>query len=200
MKFIKKIMIGIIGIVLAVLYAYNTWSVSIYDTNIDSSTYEYVGEIKGNDKVEQSFVCPNNGLKAIKIMLNNSNIENDAEYKWSLKESNKEIRSGEFKANEIDNNSQVMEFEFDLLEDSEGKEYQFEIEAKENDPEQGIIVKKTKADSDQENGFIINGEQEEQVLVLTQEIQYLNIETAIVFLGLYLYLIIFMTFLMKLFK
>lgn len=199
MKFIKKIMIGIIGIVLAVLYAYNTWSVSIYDTNIDSSTYENVGEIKGNDKVEQSFVCPNNGLKAIKIMLNNSDIENDAEYKWSLKESNKEIRSGEFKANEIDN-SQVMEFEFDLLEDSKGKEYQFEIEAKENDPEQGIIVKKTKADSDQENGFIINGEQEEQVLVLTQEIQYLNIETAIVFLGLYLYLIIFMTFLMKLFK
>lgn len=199
MKFMKKIMIGIIGIVLAVLYSYNTWSVSIYDTNIDSSTYENVGEIKGNDKVEQSFVCPNNGLKAIKIMLNNSDIENDAEYKWSLKESDKEIRSGEFKANDIDN-SQAMEFEFDVLDDSKGKEYQFEIEVKENDSEKGIIVKKTKADLAQEKGFLLNGEQEDQVLVLTQEIQYLNIETAIVFMGLYLYLIIFMTFLMKLFK
>lgn len=199
MKFIKKIIIGIIGIVLAVLYSYNTWSVSIYDTNIDSSTYENVGEIKENDRVEQSFVCPNNGLKAVKIMLNNSDIENDTEYKWCLKEDDKELRSGEFKANDIDN-SQAIEFEFDVLEDSKGKEYQFEIEAKESDSEQGIIVKKTKADSDQENGFIFNGEQEEQVLVLTQEIQYLNIETAIVFVGLYLYLIIFMTFLMKLFK
>lgn len=199
MKFMKKIMIGIIGIVLAVLYSYNTWSVSIYDTNIDSSTYENVGEIKENDKIEQSFVCSNNGLKAVKILLNNSDIENDTEYKWSLKESDKEIRSGEFKANEIDN-SQAMEFEFDVLEDSKGKEYQFEIEGKEKDSELGIIVKKTKADSDQENGFVFNGEQDDQVLVLTQEIQYLNIETAIVFMGLYLYLILFMTFLMKLFK
>lgn len=199
MKFMKKIMIGIIGIVLAVLYSYNTWSASIYDTNIDSATYESVDEIKENNKVEQSFVCPNNGLKAIKIVLNNSNVENDTEYKWILKEADKEIRSGEFKANEIDN-SQAMEFEFEVLEDSKGKEYQFEIEGKEKDSEQGIIVKKTKPDADQESGLAFNGEQEDQVLVLTQEIQYLNIETAIVFMGLYLYLIIFMTFLMKLFK
>lgn len=199
MKFMKKIMIGIIGIVLAVLYSYNTWSASIYDTNIDSATYENVAEIKENNKVEQSFVCPNNGLKAIKIVLNNSNVENDTEYKWILKEADKEIRSGEFKANEIDN-SQAMEFEFEVLEDSKGKEYQFEIEGKEKDSEQGIIVKKTKPDADQESGLVFNGEQEDQVLVLTQEIQYLNIETAIVFMGLYLYLIIFMTFLMKLFK
>lgn len=199
MKFMKKIMIGIIGIVLAVLYSYNTWSASIYDTNIDSATYENVAEIKENNKVEQSFVCPNNGLKAIKIVLNNSNVENDTEYKWILKEADKEIRSGEFKANEIDN-SQAMEFEFEVLEESKGKEYQFEIEGKEKDSEQGIIVKKTKPDEDQESGLVFNGEQEDQVLVLTQEIQYLNIETAIVFMGLYLYLIIFMTFLMKLFK
>lgn len=201
MKLLKKILIGVIGIVLAVLYSYNTWSVPIYDNNIDSATYGNVGELLSGSKVEQSFKCSNNGLESIELVMSNLGFESDMEYYWGLqeKESNMIVREGTFKCNEIDN-SQAMLFEFEPLNDSKNKEYVFTVEAKEKDDQHGATVMMTSASKEQKDGFILNGKQEDMVLVLTQNIQYLNIETGIVFLGMYLYLIIFMTFLMKLFK
>ena len=201
MKWLKKIGIVLIGVLLACIYSYRTWPIAIYDTNVDSSTYENVGELKDGARVEQSFFCEHNGLKAIKITASNLGFVCDAAYHWELQEvdSGRVVAEGTLKGTEIDN-SQKTEFSFDTQRNSKDKEYLFVIETEKGDVEHGITVMKTKANKSQKDPIVLNGTQEDSVMVLTQEILYLNVETGIVFIGIYLYLVFFMIFLLKLFK
>lgn len=192
MKWIKRIGIVLIGILLASVYSYRTWSIPIYDTNIDATTYENVGELKGNTKVEQSFVCEHKGLRAIKIVVSNLGFSSDMEYHWQLREvdSGNIVGEGKLKSRDVNNSEKVM-FSFNIQKDSENKKYSFVLEAGEGDIEHGITVMKTKPVKGQKDGIVINGVPEEQSMVLNQEIHYLNIETGIVFVGIYLYLMFF---------
>lgn len=201
MKGLKKILIIAIGIVLAGLYSYRTWPVSIYDTSIDSTKYENVDELLTGDKVEQTFVCTQDGLKAIEITTSNLGFENDVEYHWNLYENTTHtiIGEGSLRGEEIDNSLKSV-FEFPKCEESKDKEYTFTIETADCNSEHGITVMKTKRDKEQKEGLRLNGKQEDNVLVLTQKINYFNVETGIVFLGLYLYLVVFLAFLTRLFR
>lgn len=201
MKCIKKTVVVFIGIILAVVYSYRTWPTAIYDTNVDATAYENVGELKDGAIVEQSFHCMHNGLKSIKITVSNLGYICDTEYHWILKEvdSGKVVGEGYFNGTEVDN-SKKPEFTFEKQKDSKDKEYLFAIEADKSDVEHGITVMKTLADKNQEETIVLNDVQEEKVMVLTQEIHYMNIETGIAFVGIYLYLVLFMQFLLKLFK
>lgn len=201
MKWLKKIGIVLIGVLLALVYAYRTWPIAIYDTNVDSSTYENVGELKDGARVEQSFFCKYNGLNAIEITVSNLGFASDTKYHWEVQEINSGeiVSQGTIKGEEIDN-SQKTVFNFGTQKSSENKEYLFVIEAEEGDTEHGITVMKTKADKNQKENLVLNGTQQESVMVLTQQIHYMNIETGIVFVGIYLYLVFFMSFLLKLFK
>ena len=201
MKMIKKMIIVIAGIVLAGIYSFNTWSASIYDTNIDSSTYANVGELVGDATVEQRFLCEQNGLESVEVVMSNPGNESDAVYHWSVREvqTDKVIGEGYFNVDEVVNAGKKL-FSFEKQQESKSKEYIFAIDIVDSSSEHGISVMKTAAGRGQEEGLSLNGEQEEEVLVLTQNIKYLNIETAIVFFGLYMYIVLFMTFLTKLFK
>lgn len=201
MKWLKKIGIILIGILLACIYSYRTWPVSIYDTNVDSSTYENVGELKDGARVEQSFFCEHNGLNAIEITASNLGFPSDTKYHWEVTDmdSREVVGQGVFASEDIDN-SQKTAFSFGTQKNSKNKEYLFVIEAEEGDTEYGITVMKTKADKNQGENLVLNGTQQEAVIVLTQQIHYMNMETGIVFVGIYLYLVFFMSFLLKLFK
>ena len=201
MKWLKKILVVLIGIILAVIYSYRTWPIAIYDTNVDATAYENVGELKNGAKVEQSFYCMHNGLNSIKITASNLGYSCDIEYSWILTEveSGQVVAEGCFKGTEVDN-SKKAEFNFEKQQNSKGKEYIFTIEADNNQTEHGITVMKTKANENQQETIVLNSVQQEAVMVLTQEIQYMNIETGVAFVGIYLYLVFFMRFLLKLFK
>lgn len=201
MNWLKKIVVVLIGIILAVIYSYRTWPIAIYDTNIDATAYENVGELKDGARVEQSFYCMHHGLKSIKITVSNLGYSCNTEYHWTLQEvdSGKVVGEGYFKGTEVDN-SKKSEFSFETQKNSKGKEYLFAIEVDKGEAEHGITVMKTKADKKQTETIVLNGVQQESVMVLTQEIQYMNIETGVVFVGIYLYLVLFMQFLLKLFK
>lgn len=201
MKRIKIIGIVLIGILLAGVYSYRTWSIPIYDTNIDAATYENVGELKESTKVEQSFLCEHNGLRAVKIAISNLEFSSDVEYHWQLREvdSRNIVAEGRLKSKDINNSEKTM-FSFDIQKDSKNREYSFVLEAGGRDIEHGITVMKTKPAKGQKENIVVNGVPEERSMVLNQEIRYLNIETGIVFAGIYLYLIFFMRFLLKIFK
>lgn len=201
MKMLKKIVVVLIGIILAVIYSYQTWSTAIYDTNVDATAYENVGELKDGARIEQSFYCKHNGLKSVEITASNLGYVCETEYQWMLQEvdSGKVVGEGSFKGTEIDNSKKSV-FDFETQRNSRGKEYLFVIEAEKGNAEHGITVMKTLADKKQEGTIVLNDVQEETVMVLTQEIHYMNIETGIAFVGIYLYLVFFMQFLLKLFK
>ena len=201
MKWLKRIAIVLIGVLLAGIYSYRTWSTAIYDTNVDASVYENIGELKDGAKVEQKFICKHNGLESIEITASNLGYTCDTEYYWELQEveSGNIVSKGTFIGTEIDNSENTV-FDFERQEGSKNKEYVFMIEAKNSDAEHGITVMKTRTDEEHQDAVILNGTQEESVMVLTQKIHYLNVETGIVFMGIYLYLVFFMSFLLKLFK
>lgn len=201
MKWLKRIGVILLGIVLAGIYSYRTWPVAIYDTNIDSAAYENVGELKEGASTQQRFVCKHNGLEEIQVSLSNLGVLSDAKYHWSLQESKtgEIVGEGSFASKDIDN-SKKTEFHFETQENSKKKEYLFVIEAEEKENEQGITVMKTKATRNQKENVVLDGTEQDGVMVLSQQIYYLNIETGIVFVGIYLYFVLFMRFLLRLFK
>ncbi len=201
MKWLKRVGIAAAGLLLAVLYAYRTWPVCIYDANVDAAAYENVGELTQGAVVEQSFQCPQDGLKAVELTVSNLGYEVDASYRWTLREmeSGSVVGQGTFLGTEIDNSKKAV-FSFEEQEDSRGKEYVFTVETMECQSGHGITVMKTAAGNGGGGALEISGVQDRSVLVLTQDIRYLNIETGIVFFALYLYLILFMMFLTRLFK
>lgn len=201
MKWLKKIGVVLIGIMLAGIYSYRTWPAAIYDTNVDAAAYENVGELKDGASVEQSFLCKHNGLNAIEITASNLGISSDVKYYWEIQEihSGEIVGEGILTSKDIDN-SQKTVFHLDKQRDSKNKEYLFIIEAEAGETEHGITVMKTKADKNQNENLVLNGTQQEGVMVLSQQVHYLNIETGIVFIGVYLYFVLFMRFLLRLFK
>lgn len=201
MKWIKRIGVIVLGIALAVLYCYGTWEYPIYDENVDSSTYANVGELLEGAVVEQTFVCEHDGLQEIDLTVSNLGYEPEAEYYWSLTETDTDelVAEGTFLAEDI-SNSEDSVFEFDRIADSGGKEYTFVIETESISSEHGITLMMTEASSDYTGELTVDGDEMDSVLVLSAHTRYLNVETGIVFLGIYIYLVAFMTFLTRLFK
>ena len=201
MKWLKKIGVILIGVILAGIYSYRTWPAAIYDTNVDSAAYENVGELKDGASVEQSFLCEHNGLNAIEITASNLGFSSDVEYHWKVQETHSEeiVGEGILTIKDIDN-SQKTVFHLEKQKNSKNKEYLFVIEAEAGETEHGITVMKTKADKNQDENLVLNGTRQEGVMVLSQQVHYLNIETGIVFIGVYLYFVLFMRFLLRLFK
>ena len=103
MKKWKYVIVAIVGILFAVIYSFRTWPAEIYDNNIDSTLYTNVGELTEGSKVSQQFTCTQNGLNSLELTMSNLGQECEAEYAWTLTEteSEKVVAKGEFTAGEV---------------------------------------------------------------------------------------------------
>ena len=191
MKKWKYVIVAIVGILFAVIYSFRTWPAEIYDNNIDSTLYTNVGELTEGSKVSQQFTCTQNGLNSLELTMSNLGQECEAEYAWTLTEteSEKVVAKGEFTAGEVDN-SKNMVLKLSELEESKGKQYVLTIET----------VMTTDRSLNEDGKLSINGKELSQVLVMKEQMKYFNTETFIVLLGLIAYLVFLITFLNRLFK
>ena len=185
MKKWKYVIVAIVGILFAVIYSFRTWPAEIYDNNIDSTLYTNVGELTEGSKVSQQFTCTQNGLNSLELTMSNLGQECEAEYAWTLTEteSEKVVAKGEFTAGEVDN-SKNMVLKLSELEESKGKQ----------------SVMTTDRSLNEDGKLSINGKESSQVLVMKEQMKYFNTETFIVLLGLIAYLVFLITFLNRLFK
>lgn len=90
MKKWKYVIVAIVGILFAVIYSFRTWPAEIYDNNIDSTLYTNVGELTEGSKVSQQFTCTQNGLNSLELTMSNLGQECEAEYAWTLTETESE--------------------------------------------------------------------------------------------------------------
>lgn len=141
MKKWKYVIVAIVGILFAVIYSFRTWPAEIYDNNIDSTLYTNVGELTEGSKVSQQFTCTQNGLNSLELTMSNLGQECEAEYAWTLTEteSEKVVAKGEFTAGEVDN-SKNMVLKLSELEESKGKQYVLTIETESIKSEHGVTV------------------------------------------------------------
>ena len=181
MKKWKYVIVAIVGILFAVIYSFRTWPAEIYDNNIDSTLYTNVGELTEGSKVSQQFTCTQNGLNSLELTMSNLGQECEAEYAWTLTEteSEKVVAKGEFTAGEVDN-SKNMVLKLSELEESKGKQYVLTIETESIKSEHGVTVMTTDRSLNEDGKLSINGKESLQVLVMKEQMKYFNTETFIV--------------------
>ena len=195
-----QIIVGIVIIVIAsFLYAHISKTHCIYDREIDTSDYKDVPLLDGIT-VSQSFKVTENTLDGVRIKCRvNGNPENvNVEYVL------KEVDSGEELANGIVSgaaikNSKFTDFEFSVVGNTNGKEYEFVIWAENGDEENNIVLcYEGMKETDTE--LKISEQIQEGTLILKKKKKRFDIETFVILLIFVLYIIVFLKFLYKLFK
>ncbi|MCB6288423.1 hypothetical protein [[Clostridium] scindens] len=195
-----QIIVGIVIIVIAsFLYAHISKTHCIYDREIDTSDYKDVPLLDGI-MVSQSFKVTENTLDGVRIKCRvNGNPEN-VNVKYVLKE----VDSGEEIANGIVSgaaikNSKFTDFEFLVVGNTNGKEYEFVIWAENGDEENNIVLcYEGMKETDTE--LKISEQIQEGTLILKTVTKRFDIETFVILLIFVLYIIVFLKFLYKLFK
>lgn len=200
-KIVKRIALVLLVVAIAGIYSYGVWDTTVYDANSDSNSYTNTGTLQEGSQVEQTFYCSDNGLQSLSVRVSNLGLEVDGTYEWALteSESQKVIAQGEYDTADIDNGSASV-LEFERQEESKDKEYVFTFSEKELKSEAGMTLMTTDIGQDDRAELYVNGEKSDQTMVLTQHVKFFNLETFIVFLGLVLYLVAFMGFLIKIFR
>ena len=195
----KKIQIIVGIVIIVILYAHISKTHCIYDREIDTSDYKDVPLLDGIT-VSQSFKVTENTLDGVRIKCRvNGNPENvNVEYVL------KEVDSGEELANGIVSgaaikNSKFTDFEFSVVGNTNGKEYEFVIWAENGDEENNIVLcYEGMKETDTE--LKISEQIQEGTLILKTVTKRFDIETFVILLIFVLYIIVFLKFLYKLFK
>jgi len=171
---IKVIVIGLIILCLAGVYAIIDKAVSIYDTSCDTSAFQSITLEQGK-KLEQSFVCKENHMDGISLKV--------AQGKTDLKK----VRNGKF-----------FKIKFDRIDTTKDKKYMLEMSVQEC-PTGSIRVFYTPG-SNENATLIYAGQTIEGVGVIRSLTHRFDLETFIVTLCFAAYIILFMRWLYKLFE
>lgn len=195
-----QIIVGIVVIVIAsFLYAHISKTHCIYDREIDTSDYKDVPLLDGIT-VSQSFKVTENTLDGVRIKCRvNGNPENvNVEYVLKEVDSGEEIANGIVSGAAI-KNSKFTDFEFSVVGNTNGKEYEFVIWAEDGDEENNIVLcYEGMKETDTE--LKISEQIQEGTLILKTVTKRFDIETFVILLIFVLYIIVFLKFLYRLFK
>ena len=123
MKYIKKIIITIIVLVLAFVYAHIAKANDVYDRNIDNNQYQSTGLVQ-NGTIEQSFVSVEDTLDGVSVKTQTIGDVTDIVVKYTLEEvdSGKIVAEGNVDAKDI-KNGKFQKYSFDTVEKCKGKSY-----------------------------------------------------------------------------
>ncbi|MBU3874728.1 hypothetical protein HGO97_002735 [Faecalicatena sp. AGMB00832] len=195
MKKIKNLVIIILVVVAAFLYAHIGKNNLIYDREVDNSEYVATGSVAN---IEQSFICREDTLDGVRAKCQIiGNIE-DKFVKYSLidEESNKVLLNGKVSAKEV-KNSKFYYFKFDTLQNARGRSYKIVFENESEDAGIGFFYQKgTKPGTK----LSINDKETSGTLIIKAVTEKFDIETFIVLLVYIIYILLFIKFLYKLFK
>lgn len=200
-KKLKKLMGVILLVIVAFLYAHIAKVHNIYNTEIDPSEYGNTG-ILTELGVKQEFVCAEENLDGIRIK---STVTESAEQMlldYSLKNlsTGEVVASGQAEGKEV-KNSKFFEIPFERIQNC--KDARFELTVVSNVPMGtafgvGFAYEKVREEN---TALQVAGQDvEEGTLILKTVTNRFDFETFCVFLVFALYVILFMSFLYRLFK
>lgn len=200
----------IVVILLGIIYSYGEWPRPIYDTDISSGAYESTGALEKGTSFEQQFICTNQGLCGLSVKLSKMEHLMIGEYHWEIQDA----ESGEVVGGGIINDATTknklfesssalkrgnIELDFQRQKESAGKKYLFIINSQEVNSNETMAVYLTQK-NENESFLKIGNENSDKVGVIKLRYQRFNIETFVVFLGIMVYLGVFIKFIYKLFK
>ena len=197
---IKVIVIGLIILCLAGVYAIIDKAVSIYDTSCDTSAFQSITLEQGK-KLEQSFVCKENHMDGISLKVAADGVLDKSRvvmaYKIIEKDSKEVVAQGKKDLKKV-RNGKFFKIKFDRIDATKDKKYMLEMSVQEC-PTGSIRVFYTPG-SNENATLIYDGQTIEGVGVIRSLTHRFDLETFIVTLCFAAYIILFMRWLYKLFE
>lgn len=210
MKRIKKILLLLVVVLVAAVYSYGVWPRPIYDTNVGSGSYLNTGALDEGSEFNQEFLCADSGLCGLTIKLTKMENQTIGTYEWSVIdiEANEVIGTGVINEAATENKvfesasaqkKGTVELAFDEQKKSKNKKYLLNIKAVDVAEDETMAVYITEKNN-VETSLKVGNEELEQTSVIKLNYQRFNLETFIVFLGIVMYLTVFVKFMYKLFR
>lgn len=210
MKKGKKIVLIIMALVLAGVYAYGTWPRAIYDTDIGSGSYESTEALGPGYVFQQEFLCEDTGFCGFTIKINKQGNEKIGNYDWTIKnvETGDVIASGiideastetkKFESSDPQKQG-IIEIQIPKQQDSKNQKYVLTLSSEDIKEDETITIYITEKGT--ENASMeINGEPLDKAAVVKVLYQRFNVETFLVFIGIVIYFALFIRFMYKLFR
>lgn len=199
MKYIKKIIITVIVLAFAFVYAHIAKANDVYDRNIDNSQYQSTGLVQ-NGTIEQSFVSVEDTLDGVSVKTQTIGDVTDVVVKYTLEEvdSGKIVAEGNVDAKDI-KNGKFQKYSFDTVEKCKGKSYRIIFEIS-NTTENNGVGFYFEPQVEKSTIFTVAGNNTQGTLILKTITNRFDFETFAVLLIFVVYIVLFMKFLYKLFK
>ena len=197
MKKVRNIIIVILIVAAAFLYAHIEKNTLVYDKNVDNSQYIATGAV---ERIEQTFVCREETLDGFRSKCQVVGNVEGMKIQYSLVN----MKTGEIEAEGIADaaeikNSKFYFFEFDTVKNCKGNTYKAVFVNEKADQENGIgffFQPKT----EKETNLAVKGDNIAGTMVIKTVTDKFDIETFIVLLVFVLFVVLFIRFLYKLFK
>lgn len=210
MKIVKRVIFCILALIVAGVYSYGVWPRAIYDTDIGANSYENTGALEEGTVVKQQFLCTDDGMCGLKIKLTKQDSQTIGQYKWAIteQESGKEIGSGIIDESSTENKEFVsasaqergnIELEVPLQKQSKDNIYVLSIEGSRVQEDETMAIYITEKGENAKE-LMVDKESIDKACVIKVEYKRFNVETFIVFVGIIIYLIVFVKFMYRLFR
>ena len=198
-KQLKKIILGLVIIVLAIMYSKTYVKYNIYNPKIDNSKWLQINSLKDNH-IKQKFIAKENSIDGIQLFLSIGSVEEDALLYYTILDSNKnmlteskvyqkDITPGRFNKLLFENKVQV----------KKGKTYYIELFQKSKNENSFLISYMTPRASIGHTFY--NSENETDGTIIVRSLTYrFSIETFIVFLVFSFVVIYFLRMIFYLFR
>lgn len=197
-KKIKWAIAAVVLIALIGLYAIVDKNHSIYDTKVDNSQYA-VYVLEEGDVIRQSFVSEEEVLDGINIKISAEGSTEDLRMGYVLTDSSGTVAAQGEKSLEDFRNGRFLKFEFDSLQDCQGGSYTFELTLKESSGESAVSVYVVPG-AGEDTVCELKGETLDGTMALRTVTRRFDMETFVVTLCFLLYVVLFMRWLVRMFK
>lgn len=196
---VSNILLNVLVILVSFFYAHIDKNIYLYDRNTDTSTYYGTGILAQDEEVSQTFVSTEDSIDGINIKVSlTGNIENVILHCALIDLTTQDIYEAEIDAKKLENNK-FNQLSFEKIENTKGQPYKLVLSVENSDEQNGISFYAAHGVKENQQ-LIITDSESEGTLVARIICHRFDLETFIVFIGIVLFIIVFMKVLYKSFK
>lgn len=197
-KKLSYIILAVVLIAFAGVYAIVDKNNSIYDRTVDTNAYVALG-LEDGESVSQTFTPKEEKLDALSIKMSYSGDQAGKSVSYVLKdEKGQEVQAGEFTLEKL-KAGKFFQVEFDTMSGCKGKTYTLDLTVEQCEKNAQVTVYAVPGASE-DAPLTVKGEAGEGVMVLRTVTHRFDVETFVVTLVFILYVIVFLRWLAKVFK
>lgn len=197
-KKLSYIILAVVLIAFAGVYAIVDKNNSVYDRTVDTSAYVALG-LEDGEAVSQTFTSKEEKLDALSIKMSYSGDQAGKLVSYALKdEKGQEVQAGEFTLDKL-KAGKFFRIEFDKMTGCKGKTYTLDLTVEQCEKNAQVTVYAVPGASE-DAPLTVKEEAGEGVMVLRTVTHRFDVETFVVTLVFMLYVIVFLRWLAKVFK